>query len=56
MGYGADPWLIGWRKSHHLFNLVLCGAGQAFRPYSLQECLETAQHLSEVTEDVKSSV
>ncbi|KAK6019541.1 hypothetical protein OSTOST_14821, partial [Ostertagia ostertagi] len=32
------------------------GAGQAFRPYSLQECLETAQHLSEVTEDVKNSV
>ncbi|KAK5972978.1 V-type proton ATPase subunit a [Trichostrongylus colubriformis] len=29
------------------------GAGHAFRPYSLQECLETAQHLSEVTEDVK---
>ncbi|ETN68626.1 V-type ATPase subunit family protein [Necator americanus] len=27
------------------------GAGHPFRPYSLQECLETAQHLSEVTED-----
>ncbi|KAL6737505.1 hypothetical protein Aduo_011141 [Ancylostoma duodenale] len=27
------------------------GAGHAFRPYSLQECLETAQHLSEVTEE-----
>nr|CDJ92938.1 ATPase domain containing protein [Haemonchus contortus] len=32
------------------------GAGHAFRPYSLQECLETAQHLSEVTEDVKNAV
>ncbi|WKY07312.1 hypothetical protein Q1695_007057 [Nippostrongylus brasiliensis] len=29
------------------------GSGHAFRPYSLQECLETAQHLSEVTEEFK---
>ncbi|KAJ1362356.1 hypothetical protein KIN20_021881 [Parelaphostrongylus tenuis] len=29
------------------------GYGHAFRPFSLQECLETAQHLSEVTEDPK---
>ncbi|VDO85576.1 unnamed protein product [Heligmosomoides polygyrus] len=28
------------------------GSGHAFRPYSLQEALETAQYLSEVTEDV----
>ncbi|KHJ94856.1 hypothetical protein OESDEN_05206, partial [Oesophagostomum dentatum] len=31
------------------------GSGHAFRPYSLQDCLETAQHLSEVTEDQTQS-
>uniref|UniRef100_A0A158PBN9 V-type proton ATPase subunit a n=1 Tax=Angiostrongylus cantonensis TaxID=6313 RepID=A0A158PBN9_ANGCA len=28
------------------------GYGHAFRPFSLQDCLETAQHLPEITEDL----